>query len=264
MPDWIKKRVLITVRSYPLPSAKSVEASCTAGITDDGKWIRLYPVPYRLLDDSQKFKKYQWVTIDVAKARNDRRPESHNPRLDQIQIGETLPPNDAWRARWSIIRPLLGASMCSIQRERDEHGFPTLAIVKPREITALSIEDSEPNWTPKQQASLNQGLLFDVGPAQKLKKIPFDFKYEFKCGDPACKGHKMTCTDWEMAEAYRAWRERYGNKWQSAFRNKFEIEMTKKFDTHFFVGNQHQAPTAWIIVGLFYPPKREADLFDGL
>jgi hypothetical protein len=35
---WIKKRVLITVRTYPTPAKKGIEVSCTAGITDDGKW----------------------------------------------------------------------------------------------------------------------------------------------------------------------------------------------------------------------------------
>jgi hypothetical protein len=50
MPNWIKKRVLITVRTYPVPSAKSIEASCTGGITGDGQWMRLFPVPYRLID----------------------------------------------------------------------------------------------------------------------------------------------------------------------------------------------------------------------
>jgi hypothetical protein len=44
MPNWIKKRVLITVRTYPVPSAKSIEASCTGGITGDGQWMRLFPV----------------------------------------------------------------------------------------------------------------------------------------------------------------------------------------------------------------------------
>jgi hypothetical protein len=261
MPDWIKKRVLITVRTYPLPSVKSVEASCTAGITEDGKWIRLYRVPSRMLSDAQQFKKYQWITVEVTKARKDFRPESYNPRLDQIQVGEVLPTTADWHSRWSFVRPLVAPSMCSIQRERDQHGYPTLGIFKPREITRLVIEDSEPDWTPKQQASLNQGLLFEAGPAKKLEKIPFNFKYEFRCADPACGGHKMTCTDWEMAEAYRSWRQRYKEGWKAAFRNKFENEMAQKFDTHFFVGNQHQAPTAWIIVGLFYPPRREPDLF---
>ena len=42
--EWMKKKVLVTVRTYPVPARKGVEVSCTAGITDDGKWIRLYSV----------------------------------------------------------------------------------------------------------------------------------------------------------------------------------------------------------------------------
>jgi len=38
--------------------------------------------------------------------------------------------------------------------------------------------------------------------------------------------------------------------------------MKDRYDTHFFVGNLHQFPNAWIVVGLFYPPKTpELDLF---
>ena len=34
-------------------------------------------------------------------------------------------------------------------------------------------------------------------------------------------------------------------------------------DTHFYVGTPNQYPNAWIIVGLFYPPKyAELPLFD--
>jgi len=50
------KKVLITVRTYPTPARKGVEVSCTAGITDDGKWIRLFPIPYRFLDWDKRFK----------------------------------------------------------------------------------------------------------------------------------------------------------------------------------------------------------------
>ena len=61
------------------------------------------------------------------------------------------------------------------------------------------------------------------------------------------------CTDWEMAQAYRMWRRKYGNDWEKYFRQKFEQEMMQK-DTHFYVGTVHQHPANWIIVGLFYPP----------
>ena len=47
------------------------------------------------------------------------------------------------------------------------------------------------------------------------------------------------------------------------FRQKYEREMIDKNDTHFYVGNIHQHPDNWLIVGLFYPSKQPmGDLFD--
>jgi len=57
----IKKRVLIAVENYPVPSLKSVEASCTACITENREWVRLFPVPYRLMDEEKRFSKWQWM-----------------------------------------------------------------------------------------------------------------------------------------------------------------------------------------------------------
>src|ERR1700682_1698027 len=88
MAELIKKRVLITVRTYPVPATKGVEVSCTAGVTDDGKWIRLFPLPYRLLDDENKFRKYQWINVKSAKARHDSRPESFNPQGKRDRDGQ--------------------------------------------------------------------------------------------------------------------------------------------------------------------------------
>jgi hypothetical protein len=64
----------------------------------------------------------------------------------------------------------------------------------------------------------------------------------------------MSCTDWEMGQAYRSWRDDYEEEWEAAFRMKFEDEMIDKLDTYFYVGTVHKHPKEWIIVGLFYPP----------
>jgi hypothetical protein len=154
-------------------------------------------------------------------------------------------------------------SLCAIQRERDARQFPTLGIFKPGQITGFTIEPAkQPNWTPEQMNALRQIPLFQTAPADELEKIPFDFKYHFRCNESECTGHHLTCFDWEMGVAYRNWRRRHGDNWQQVFRETFETKMMNKNDTHFFVGNQHQAPTAWIIVGLFYPPKTAMnDLF---
>jgi hypothetical protein len=256
---WNKKRVLITVRTYPVPAQKSIEVSCTAGVTEDGKWIRLFPLPYRFLDQDQRFKKYQWIEVETIKAPGDSRPESFKLNIDTLKTFGTISTADGWRSRKEILQPLLRPSMCEIQRERDANGQPTLGFFKPAEISRLIFEADAPEWTAQQ---LN--TLFQKGPKQKLEKIPFMFKYRYRCTDPHCSGHTMTCFDWEMGQSYRRWRNEYGDNWESKFRQRYEDDMIKKYDTHFFVGNMHQHPGTWIIVGLFYPPKQtQTDLFGG-
>ncbi len=55
---WKEEEVLVIVKVYPSPSIKYGEVVCTAGITNEGKFIRLYPIPYRDLPDEQQFKKF--------------------------------------------------------------------------------------------------------------------------------------------------------------------------------------------------------------
>ena len=45
-----REKVLITVKTYPTLSRKHGELVCTAGVREDGSWVRLYPIPFRLLD----------------------------------------------------------------------------------------------------------------------------------------------------------------------------------------------------------------------
>ena len=44
-----KEKVLIAVKTYPVISESYTELACTAGFREDGSWIRLYPIPFRLL-----------------------------------------------------------------------------------------------------------------------------------------------------------------------------------------------------------------------
>lgn len=83
------------VGTYPVPAKKGVEVSCTAAITDKGEWLRLFPVPYRRLNASQKFSKYQWIEVGVERATTDPRPESHKISHQTIKIkSEVLPTTD--------------------------------------------------------------------------------------------------------------------------------------------------------------------------
>jgi hypothetical protein len=49
LPDQIiKARVLITVKTYPLPTRAFGERVCTAGLLADGKWVRIYPIAWQV------------------------------------------------------------------------------------------------------------------------------------------------------------------------------------------------------------------------
>lgn len=99
-------RVLITVKTYPLPSGKYDELVCTAGILPDGKLIRIYPIPFRALSFDAQYKKYEWIELDLTRNTDDFRPESYRPLhgIDQIQIGEQV--STGKDRSWSIILEL--------------------------------------------------------------------------------------------------------------------------------------------------------------
>ncbi len=249
------KRALIVVRTYPSPARSGVEVSCTAAITDKGEWLRLFPVPWRLLTEDQRFRKYQWVEVTVTKA-SDPRPESYKLKPDGIRIlSEPLSSAREWRARKDVIFPLRSHCLCCLIKQRNLQGYPTLGIFRPKSIDRLTITPEDPNWTDSQAAILRQGHLFVDNPKKELEKIPFSFRYEFRCEDEECTGHKLICTDWEMGQSYRSWKAQYGEQWEEKFRERYEAEMIEKNDTHFYVGTIHGHPHVWIIVGLFYPPR---------
>jgi hypothetical protein len=101
---WGTKRVLITVRTYPVPARKTVEASCTGGVTEQGKWIRLYPIPYRFLDEDKRYSKWHWIEVDVTKPTSDSRPESFKLKPDKIQIVGEIGTPDQWRGRRDLLK----------------------------------------------------------------------------------------------------------------------------------------------------------------
>src|SRR5262249_15270475 len=154
------------------------EVSCTAGITDDGELIRLFPLPYRRLPPDKRFKKYDWIEVCVRKA-SDARPESYNPDCDSIKI---LPGHvgtaNAWRARKEILSQIIARSLCELRR-RERQGGPTLGLFKPGTIRGFSIKEGSAVWTPDQLESLRQpadqiGLFAGRQmPQGELEKIPY-------------------------------------------------------------------------------------------
>ena len=259
------KRALIVARTYPVPAAMGVESSCTAAITDKNEWLRIFPVPWRLLPRDQQFRKYQWVDLTVAKTAEDTRVESYHLTPGSIKIvSEPLPTANYWQARKNVVFPLLGHCLCCLTKQRDEYQYPTLGIIRHDKILRLRITPDEEDWTQGQMEMLRQQHFFAEVPKAQLRKIPFVFRYEFQCPEDTCKRHTLMCTDWEMGQSFRQWRSDYGDGWEAKFRQRYETEMIEKNDTHFYVGTVASHPNRWIIIGLFYPPRPTPTAQDAL
>lgn len=250
-----KLRVLITVKTYPLPSESYQELVCTAGVLENGTFVRLYPIDYRYRPYWQWYKKYQWIEVEAVKNPKDPRSESYRTVHggDIRPLGEPLTTKDNWAERKRYVLAKGVQTMCSLQGLPQEQC--SLGIIRPASVSGFPIEKTERDWKPKWKALFRQQRLF--GPRQKpLEKIPYRFFYAFTCGDPSCRGHKMMIEDWEVGQLYRSMRDRHGeNAAVEKVKQKFFDQIcAANIETHFFVGTVLAYGT-WIVLGTFWPKK---------
>ncbi len=259
MNEYLKKKILITVKAYPNPSAKYGESVCAAGIDIDTKeWLRIYPIPYRDIPLSNRFKKYQIVEIEVTKHTKDPRPESYRLKIESIKIIDELSTkNDPrWETRRSIVLPTVSKSMCEIQRLYDNGMQKTLGVFKPKKIIDFSIIEGEADWSNKKNATLDQLSFFNLQ-KNKLEKIPCTFKYSYICDEVNCPKHTQSTLDWEVSQSWRSWRTRYPDPevLKQKLREKyFEQMCSPQRETYFFVGSHSLFPV-FMILGVFWPKK---------
>ncbi len=248
------EQILILVKTYPTPSLRDIEVSCTAGVTSDGKLIRIFPVPFRFMKDDQRFKKYQEIRGQIWKS-NDVRPESHKIEPDSIEIvGPPIPSDNKWEARRKRIEHLEEHCMCCLRKKQLKSGFPTLGFFRPHEVDRLLVKETSAEWSERERAKLGRVSLWNDREVAELEKIPHTFKYRYKCPHEYCPGHEQSCTDWEMAQSFRGWRWRYGEDWEAKFREKYEDHLIENCDLSFFVGTDYRYGN-WLVVGLWYPLK---------
>lgn len=249
-----KIKLLITVKTYPTPSKRHREIVCTAGIKEDGSWIRLYPIDYRFRDYSQWYKKYQWIEVEAIKNPDDPRPESFSPQGEIKILGKPIGTEENWAERKKYVLSNGVKTMCWLQKQLQKD--ISLSIVKPKKVIDFTWKKTTENWSNQQIYALNQIGLFDNNKPALLEKIPYEFSYQFICEEPNCNGHKMMIEDWEVMELYRRMKEKHGeSQGLEKVKGKFLNQIcSPEKDIHFFVGTVLQFGT-WIIIGTFWPPK---------
>ena len=250
----------MTVKASPAVSRKHGEVVCVAGVRTDGdrhRWARLFPVHFRDLAFTHRFKKYQRISLEAVRPRNDRRPESLQPVTDSLALGTVVDTgrDRSWAERRAFLEPLMVESMCEVQR-RQAADRTSLGLFRPQEVQDFIAEPAA-EWGSRQQAIVAQPSLFSPT-RTTLEKIPYRFLYRYTCADMGCRGHEQSIVDWELSQAYRSFRDRYGEQEVvDRLRQRWLGELCGPArDTAFFVGNQHQHPDSFLVLGVFWPPQR--------
>ncbi len=158
-----KIKLLVTIKTYPIPSAKYDELVCTAGVTEAGEFIRLYPVNFRELEYAKKYQKYQWMEVLAERHKGrDVRRESYRPETKSIRmLGEPIPTRaGSWddRARFVLAKKSQSMEDLYDQQERDR---TSLGIFKPSKINDFLMKPDSAEWKPSFLAELKQQRLWD-------------------------------------------------------------------------------------------------------
>jgi len=264
-----RKKILITVTTYPLPSRSYDELVCTAGILENGDWIRIYPVPLTFLIDlkgSGKVKnvKYTWIELDLNKRTDDFRPESYSPvnyDFNDIIIGETIPTDGNWSLRKTLCLKKVYTNKDRLLENSKNPVNISLATFKPSKIAGLEIEKDERDWKKEWKELRKQGDLFkSVKPETLIPKLPYKFFYRFT--DDAGIESTLMIEDWEIGALYWNSLKACNNESValSKVRAQYEDNFIKNKDLYFFLGttkewHRRRASNPFVIIGAFYPKK---------
>ena len=278
LPDKLHKaKVLITVKTYPIPSGTYYELVCTAGLFNGEKWIRIYPVPFRFLQDTEsKYPKYSWIEADLKKNEKDFRPESYrfeNEENADIKVLGKISTSQNWAERSKYVLREVFDSMEELIKFAKGEGRKSLATVKPKEIIDFIIEPTEREWKQKWQNQANQILMEDYDENLKAKerklidKLPYNFSYKF-LSEGDSKPRQMQIEDWEIGALYwNCLKRAEGDEVEAnkQVKKKYFEDFVHDKDTHFFVGTTKQfhliAPNPFIIIGVYYPPLNQQLIF---
>ncbi len=263
---WSKQtlKILITVKTYPIPSTKYDELVCTAGVADEGEFIRLYPINFRELRRDQQYKKYQWIEVEVTPhEQTDLRKESFRPNSQSIRVvSDPIPSNPGnWNKRKRYVLQKEAKSLDEL-KEQEKKDHTSLGIFKPRKITKLEVSEDSEDWKPEFYAAVQQLRLWEdrTVTLNPLRKVPYQFHYLFECDDEKCNGHRLSIHDWELGSLY--WKLINQGKSESEtvelVKQRFFDEIcSEQNDTYLFAGTMKDRYSSWIVLGTFYPKREE-------
>lgn len=239
-PPDTKAEAIIIVKAAPQLGDKHGETVCTAGITRDGTWVRLYPIAFRTLDDAQQFGRWDMVRYDWRRPKDDPRVESRRVEHQTLEITGKLPASQ----RFGLIEPMVKLSLAD-----ERAAGRSFAFVRPQ-IRRFIIEKKPDAKYRKEEEGFalhaSQDNMF-LKPLIPYKPCPYVFKYEYEISEGRRLG---TCQDWETEATFFHWVNQYGEaKALAMMQQRWGEEIPDK-GILFAMGTHSLHPDTWLINGV--------------
>jgi hypothetical protein len=232
---------VVLVKALPHRSSDYFETVCCAGVGRDFRWRRLYPVPFRVLEEEQQFSRWSWVRYKFTSPSNDPRRESQ--KVDPASIVSAKQLNAPERSR--LARMLTRMSTAEAEARGE-----SLTLVKPKSLSF--------SWRKKSEAELSEERIkhnklasqisFLNKTPDPLEPCPYDFSVDWT--DQLGSKHTHTCDDWETSTAFFRRRMAGGDAGAlSSLRQTYEDEYLQR-GMRLALGTHSRRNKQWLLVGM--------------
>lgn len=247
----MKERLLVLAKASPIESHKYKYLVCVAGITENGEWRRIFPIPWDTFrgNNDKKFKKKMWIEYELRDNKSpDGRPESRKIK------GNTIQP--LYEESYNKINKMLKERLTNLEElQNKKRGECSLGVIKPMVEKMVWVDK-------KEEDCKNNNIQLTLEGLQTIKLEPMDkkFQYVFRCSPSCPKKHKIICEDWELEELYRKLKKNYNDE-KIICKNvvdKFMSILDSEY-SYFIVGT-HNVYNTWLIISVIYPKKKDINL----
>jgi hypothetical protein len=231
---------VVLIKAAPQTGRRG-ETVCCAAVTFSGEWRRLYPIPFRQLDVSSQFGRWDIIRFRWRKPKDDVRVESRRVEEGSISIVGHLKEQQ----RETFLAPLIRPSL----KEEREAGR-TLALLKADLLDFFweRKEDADIERERKQFHEITrQSDMFVPKSLVSYCPSPYRFRYKYRSKDGQFCG---TCQDWEIDATFFKWSRKYGvDKALDLMTDRFGKEYPKK-GMLLAMGTHSRYPDTWLINGI--------------
>jgi hypothetical protein len=232
-------QVTIIVKALPRPSAGYSETVCSAGITSQGEWKRLYPIRYR--HTGEDFNRWDIVDYDYVANVHDKRVESCKVLQGSLKVMGSKRAAD----RQALVEPLITNTV-----EDAAALGRSLTAVRPASMRFIYRLKRPEIILAEKAAYVKAAKQVDMLDREVEAFDPTPYALSFSFHDQTGVKHTHQCGDWETHAMFYKWRNTYGE--EDALRrmkDKFEREYMEK-GTVFVLGTLAKRPRQWTLLGV--------------